>query len=191
MSDERQSAGGSVMPEAVERALRARLGIPEGTPIDASRALELVGPLLELAVSMDQLVWRAWSQRVAPESEVKRQELLQRSAAAYLSGAPGPGDPAALEAFTRDAERLRQLTLCLLSAIGQSGTLFAQRWLEKYSVEAIERAAQSEKKLIEAFGATCWRKFGELTAGMDKSAVEAEISSGLSGFVEQVMKGGR
>lgn len=186
------SQGGTsgALPESVAKALRARLQLPESQAIDTERAMELLIPLLELAVSMDQLVWRTWSQRVAPDSQVRRRELLQKSAANHITRQELDGEKSLTE-FTQDAERLRQLTLCLLSAIGQTGTLFAQRWLDKYSAESIERAAQSEKKLIEAFGATCWRKFGELTAGMEKSTVDAEVNQGIAEFVEQVMKAGR
>ncbi len=185
-----QTGQSGPLPESVAQALRARLQIPEGQSIDPARAAELLVPLLELAISMDQLVWRTWSQRVAPDSQVKRRELLQKAAAAHVTGQELDQEKS-LAQFTQDAERLRQLTLCLLSAIGQTGTLFAQRWMDKYSTESIERAAQSEKKLIEAFGATCWRKFGELTAGMEKSTIDAEVNQGIAEFVEQVMKAGR
>lgn len=182
-----QMGSSGAWADGLEKALRARLQIPDGQAIDPARAAELLLPLMELAISLDQLAWRTWSQRVNPDSGVKRRELLQQTAAKHITGT----SETSLGEFTQDAERLRQLTLCLLSAIGQTGTLFAQKWLDKYSVESVEKAAQSEKKLIEAFGATCWRKFGELTAGLEKTNIDAEVNAGIAEFVEQVMKAGR
>jgi hypothetical protein len=180
------SGGGGEVPEAVARLIRTKLGIGEKEPVDAARLMELAGGLTEFLLSLDRLVWQAWG-NVAANSTVRRREQFQRTAAQMVMGRPD----APLTSVTQDTDRLRQLTLAMVAAISKSGSMFAQRWLEKYGVEAIRVAATPRKKLTESFDATCWRLYVEQAGLLDQSQITEQINQTIAEFVEGLMKAGR
>lgn len=182
------SGGGGTagVPEGVARLIRTKLSIGEREPVDPARLMELSGALVEFMLSLDRLVWQAWG-NVGPGSAVKRRELFQRTAAQFVMG----NQDVALPNVTQDTDRLRQLTLAMVAAISKSGSMFAQRWLEKYGVEAIRTAAAPRKKLTESFDATCWKLYAELAGNLDQSQISDQINQTIAEFVEGLMKAGR
>lgn len=180
------SGGAAGVPEGVARLIRTKLSIGEREPVDPARLMELSGALVEFMLSLDRLVWQAWG-NVGPGSAVKRRELFQRTAAQFVMG----NQEVALPNVTQDTDRLRQLTLAMVAAISKSGSMFAQRWLEKYGVEAIRAAAAPRKKLTESFDATCWKLYAELAGNLDQSQISDQINQTIAEFVEGLMKAGR
>lgn len=161
----------------------AKLVESEGVALDPARLAESAEVLVKFASSLDQWVWNAWQGRLAPKSAVRRREMVSKSIAQYAGGAPG----ATIATVTGDVERLRQLILALISAVNQSGTLFAQRWLEKFSVAAIEQAAEPAT-VWEGKPVKCWKKYVELAGPLERSAIEKDIVEAVADYVDTLMR---
>lgn len=155
----------------------------ESATLDPAKLAEAAEVLVKFASSLDQWVWNAWQGRLAPRSAVRRREMVVKSIAHYASGAPG----VTIATVTGDVERLRQLILALISAVNQSGTLFAQRWLEKFSVAAIEQAAEPAT-VWEGKPVKCWKKYVELAGPLERSAIEKDIVEAVADYVDTLMR---
>lgn len=160
-------------PDDAEEKFRVRLQVKDGD-LDAGRVLELATLLAEIMASLDQLVWNTWK-TVSPRSMLKRPAPLTQSMGRFVTGDAevGRGQVA------QDAERLRQLTAALVSAVSQVGRQFAQGHAARFSPTEIAALANLEGGgLLVSKEVKCWRKFVELATAMDEVAIEGEIKIG-------------
>lgn len=172
-------AGGGVPPET-----RARLQLGGSEPADPARAMEVCGLLADLAVSLDQVMWTAWSKNIAPRSSVKRSAPLARTMGRYVAGDP----EVSRAALSADVDSLKRLSAALIAAVGRVGRLFAQRHLQKYAVQAIEDAAPSPG-FMKNREAACWQHYVKLMSGVEDESINQEIMQLIAESVEQVLRG--
>ena len=171
-------------PEEAEAGLRQALRLPP-EPIDARRALELVGLASDFALRLDQLVWGAW-QRIDPRSNIRRDKPLQQTLKAFLTG----DQDVPRGQIAGDLEKLRQLIASLISAVGQAGRQFASRHLAKFSPVEIEALAGLEGGgFLVSKEVKCWRKYVELAEALSEAAIENEIMETIANYAENLMKG--
>ncbi len=170
-------------PDAAAERLRARLSIPASTAFDAARTVELAGMLVELALSLDQVVWNTWKQ-VAPRSELRRTGDLPRTLSRFATG----DQDVARGQVKQDLERVRQLTAALISSVAQAGRQFAQRHSVRFSVDAIKDAA-GPGTMLKPQAVKCWEKYVELAGPLDSAALENELLQSIAKYAEDLVKG--
>jgi hypothetical protein len=181
----RVQEGGPPWPEESEGKFRTRMQLGEQESVDAGRLMELATLLVEVASSLDQLVWNTWK-TVSPRSALKRPAPLSHTMGRFVSGDTevGRGQVA------QDAERLRQLTAALVSAVSQVGRQFAQGHVSKFSPTEIAAMAGLEGGgLLVSKEVKCWRKYVELATSMDEVAIEGQIMQALAAYAESLIKG--
>ncbi len=179
----RATGGGSWSPESAQ-AIAQRLGLPRGTEVDPDRVIELLGQMIALTTSLDQLVWNTW-RKVA-----KRSTLRSSGAVVTMLGRFASGDQDIARADVQhELEKLRQLTAALISSLGQAGRKYAQKHVSQFSPESIKQFAVHEKKMMESLDQACWRKYAELAANQDEVTIEREIMQSIVDFVESLTKG--
>ncbi len=179
------SVGGAGLDDTAARDLRAKLGLGAAEGISASRVGELAVMLVEYSASLDQLVWNIWSKRIAPNSRVRKAAPLQRVMARFAAGDPD----ATRLGVSQELAMSRQLAASLTASIAQAGRQFARVHLMKFNPSAIEAAAKPERKPLEAFGVTCWRKYNELASSVTEETIEAELLGVVKEYVESLAKG--
>ncbi len=175
-------ANGS-FPEAAAERIRARLSIPAATSLDAARTVELAGMLVELALSLDQVVWNTWKQ-VAPRSELRRTGDLARTVGRFATG----DQDVPRGQVKQDLERVRQLTAALISSVAQAGRQFAQKHQTRFSVDAIKDAA-GPGTMLKPQAVRCWEKYVELAGPLDSAALENELLQSIAKYAEDLVKG--
>jgi hypothetical protein len=178
------AGSGPDWPAAPAKALRAKVGLTDKDKLDAGRVLELEGELAAFLVSLDQLVWATWKQ-IAPKSDLKRPSAIQRACGRF---AAGDADVSRTQ-IAADVDRLRQLTAGLISAIAQTGNLFAQKHVSKFSVANIEAYADKQPGMLVSKEVKCWRQFKELASAMDVQTIEKEIQDSIAEYTETLIKG--
>ncbi len=179
------AGSGPDWPAAPAKALRAKMALTDKDKLDAGRVLELEGELAAFLVSLDQLVWATWKQ-IAPKSDLKRPS--GDSAGSCGRFAAGDADVSRTQ-IAADVDRLRQLTAGLISAIAQTGNLFAQKHVSKFSVANIEAYADKQPGMLVSKEVKCWRQFKELASAMDVQTIEKEIQDSIAEYTETLIKG--
>lgn len=183
-------ANGDAMPPAVSASTaipaetRAKLQVGAADAVDPARVIDLCGVLAELASSLDQVMWTAWSKNIATRSTVKRNSPLSRTISRYVVNDP----EAPRAALTADVDALRRLSAALIAAVGRVGRLFAQRHLQKYSVQAIAEAAPSAG-LMKSKESACWQHYVKLMTGVEDESINQEIMQLIAESVDQVLRG--
>jgi hypothetical protein len=171
-------------PAQPAKALRAKVQLTDKDKLDATRVLELNGELVAFLISLDQLVWATWKQ-IAPKSDLKRPAAIQRACGRFVAG---DADISRSQIAT-DVDKLRQLTAGLISAIAQTGNLFAQKHVGKFSVANIEAYADKQPGMLVSKEVKCWRQFKELATAMDVQTIEKEIQDSIAEYTETLIKG--
>lgn len=167
---------------AVSAELRKVLGLGEAEAADPVRAQELAVMLTDFAGGVDQFVWTAWKQKIAPSSQrINRKAPVQRTLARFVMGdATTPRT-----AVAQELALLRQLTVGTIAAVSRAGSLFARNQMMQFGVEAIA-AASGPKSLTESKESKNWKKYAELMAGRDEAVIEAEIMQAVREYVESL-----
>ncbi len=162
--------------------LRKVLGLGEAEAADPVRAQELAVMLTDFAGGVDQFVWTAWKQKIAPSSQrINRKAPVQRTLARFVMGdASTPRT-----AVAQELALLRQLTVGTIAAVSRAGSLFARNQMMQFGVEAIA-AASGPKSLTESKESKNWKKYAELMAGRDEAVIEAEIMQAVREYVESL-----
>jgi hypothetical protein len=137
--------------------LQKRLGIPAGQSFGAERAGKTLALLLDMVLTMDQLVWTLWKQ-LAAKSSLRREADLGKMSAEYLTGSQEISTAQMMQAL----ERTRKMVAGLLGAVGRVGGTFARERSRLFDPGAIEADARSEKKWNESLEFACWRKYVQL-----------------------------
>lgn len=163
---------------------RAKLQVGAADSVDPARVIDLCGVLAELASSLDQVMWTAWSKNIATRSTVKRNAPLARTISRYVVNDP----EAPRSVLTNDVDALRRLSAALIAAVGRVGRLFAQRHLQKYSVQAIAEAAPSAG-LMKSKESACWQHYVKLMTGVEDESINQEIMQLIAESVDQVLRG--
>jgi hypothetical protein len=137
--------------------LQKRLGLPAGQSLGAERAGKTLALLLDMVLTMDQLVWTLWKQ-IASRSPVRRETDLARMSSEYLIGSQEVSTAQLIQGL----ERTRKMVAGLLGAVGRAGGAYARERSRLFDPTAIEADARSEKKWNESLEFACWRKYVQL-----------------------------
>jgi len=165
--------------------LRKRLALEGNPPLDPDRAGKAIAMLLEMVLTLDQLVWTLWKQ-VAPKSPVRKEGELTRLAADYLVGSAEVSQTQLLQT----CERTRKLIAGLLGAIGRAGTTYARERVQLFDPAAIETDARAEKKWNESVEFACWRKYVQLSREYGaEPAIEKAIQAAIAKTAENLIMG--
>jgi hypothetical protein len=167
--------------------LRGKLGMTPQEPLDEERFSKLFAVLLEMAASLDQLIWSLWK-NLAPKSGVRREagENLRRTVGRYLAG---DREVATLQ-IAQMLERTRQLIAGLLSGIGPAGENYARHHLETFAPEKI-RASVETGGFLSSIEQKCWRRYEELAGQLNGPTVEREIIDAIVNYAEEVVSDAR
>jgi hypothetical protein len=179
------------LPDDVHGDLLQKLKLGPAQTIDVTRLGRLSAALIELFITVDQLVWSIWK-NLAPKSSLRRDASLgdtRTALARYLAGEP----EITAAQITQQLDRSRQLMAGILAAIGPSGRNYARRHMARYSAEAIRDAVKAESggSLFSSAEARCWKKYGELAGELNEDAIEAEIQEAIVKYAEELMTGSK
>lgn len=148
--------------------LRKAMGLTEADAIDAGRAGELCAVLAEFGGGLDELVWTAWRQAIAPSSRISRPGPLKRTMGQFVKG------EAAItrQRVAEDVKLLRLITAATIAATSRAGKNYARKHLMKFSPDAIKGATGAT-----GWGAQAkyWAKYEELAGVETEDAIESEI----------------
>lgn len=190
--------------QAEEALRRAREGAtPEGLAAldEASGQLERLkldlyaaSEMAETITQLDQLVWNAWSKKIAPDSALTREGAFGQALARVLSEGDDERRAKALDEAERALASTRRMTAALIAAIAQAAERYASRHVMRFGVDTIERVATAENGRTGAArlgsnDAAAWRKYKELmgeTAGASEANIEAEILRAVAEFAENL-----
>jgi hypothetical protein len=167
-------------PKEAAREARTRLSLSPNDIIDPLRALESLSILAEFVCSLDQLVWNSWRE-IAPTAAVQRTASLRKRLGQFVSAKPDVPRPE----VEHDVNKLRQMTASLIAALPQSWRAAVERFRPLWP-DQVQAAAGST-----TFGAEAryWRKYVELTRGMDPATVEDDIRKAIAEHAEALMHG--
>jgi hypothetical protein len=168
-------------PANAEKLFREQLKLSDADDVDSARLMELAAMLAQLAVSLDQPLWRMWKE-IAPRSSLRRAGDLSRTLSLFASA----NDGVSRTQVQQELESLRKLAAALLQAVGQVGKQFAQDF-RKYSPAEIESLAKIEKKWTEKLEEACWRKYRDLASTLDESAIESSIRQNIVSYAESFL----
>ncbi len=189
-------SGPGVLSDAAAQKLRGALGLGTTDQPDPQKVGDMAVMLLEFVLSLDRVVWGAWTRTIAPASAVKPNGPVQRplrdlvigkkdaagvSTSSVTSSAPG-GITAASE-----VQRLSVLTTALVAAVTQAGKSFGQRFMSTFAPVAIEDSVNDS-----GFGnkdAQRWLLYKARAASLDTTAIDAEITQSVVKLAEKYMTG--
>jgi hypothetical protein len=165
-------------PASAMKMFRDQLKLDGQGDVDAARMFEMAALLSQLAVSLDQPLWRMWKE-IAPKSSLRRNADLIKTLGRFALA----DDSVSRTQVQQELESLRKLAAALLQAIGQLGKQLAQDF-RKYSPAEIESLAKLEKKWTEKLEEACWRKYRELAGEFDETAIETAIRQSIVNYAE-------
>jgi hypothetical protein len=149
--------------------------------------------LAETLTQLDQLVWNAWTKKIAPDSALTREGSFAQSLTRLLSRGEDAGRARALEDVERALASTRRMTAALIAAIAQAAERYASRHVMRFGVDTIEKVAAAENGRTGARlgnpDAISWRKYKELmgeTSGASEANIESEILRAVAEFAESL-----
>jgi len=182
VAQERVSVGVGV---EIPAELQKRLGLPEGRAPNAERAAKMLAPLLDMVLTMDQLIWTLWKQ-LTSKSVVRREVDLGKLAGEYLAGNPEVSSTQ----VSQGLERTRRMIAGLLGAIGRAGGAYARERARLFDPAAIEADARTEKKWNESLEYACWRKYVQLSKEYGaEPVIEKGIQEAVAKAAENLIMG--
>lgn len=170
-------------PTAAAEALAGELAPGEKVRLDPVRTLELLGVLVAVTKSLDQLAWNTWK-TMAPRSQIRRGTELNREMVRFIAG---DADYSRTQ-VKQDVERLRQLIAALISAVGKAGGQFAQKHMTRFSPEEIE-AVVGKSGIFGGADAKCWQRYKEQFGATDAASIENELLTSIVNWAEPLIKG--
>jgi len=153
--------------------LRKSAGLTDQDTIDSARAGELAALLTEFSGGLDELVWTAWRQVIAPGSKISRPGPLKRTVAQFLKG----DSTISRQRVADDVALLRLITAATIAATSRAGKNFARKHLTKFGVEAIKAAVGASGWGSKE--AKYWAKYEELANVLTEDSIEAEIMQSI------------
>lgn len=175
--------GGTGLSEAMVRELRGKLALGTGDMPDAARVTELSAAMFDFAMGVDRLVWGMWSKKLAPSSGLRSNGTLQRFLREYVTGR---GDAAGGGHVAPEVRRLLQMTIAVVSSIGQAGTAFGEKFVSQLTPGAIEDSIGDSA--FRSKDADCWKAYKLRAGSLDRQAIDAEITQAIARFVEDWMR---
>jgi len=153
---------------SVAADLRKAMGLTESDAVDAGKAAELCSVLAEFSGGLDELVWTAWRQVIAPASRISRPGPLKRTLGQFVKG----DATMTRERVLDDVKLLRRITAATIAATSRAGKNFARKHLVKFSPDAIKAATGAT-----GWGAPAkyWAKYEEMAGVQTEDTIEAEI----------------
>ena len=180
VTQERVVVGVEFTPE-----LQKRLGLPEGRAPNAERAAKMLAPLLDMVLTMDQLIWTLWKQ-LASKSVIRREVDLGKLTGEFLAGNPEVSNTQ----VSQGLERTRKMIAGLLGAIGRAGGSYARERARLFDPSAIEADARTEKKWNESLEYACWRKYVQLSQEYGaEPVIEKGIQEAVAKAAENLIMG--
>lgn len=196
-------SGPGVLSDAAAQKLRGALGLGTADQPDPQKVGDMAVMLLEFVLSLDRVVWGAWSRTIAPASGVRANGPVQRplrdlvigkkDAAGGSKPNPTGGSMASVTASSPgvvtaagEVQRLSTMTVALVSAVAQAGKSFGQKFMSQFSPGAIEDSVNDS-----GFGnkdAQRWLLYKARAASLDTTAIDAEITQAVVRSVEEWMK---
>lgn len=174
------AAGFEVGPELLKR-----LGLDGTRPVSAERAAKALAMLVDMVLTLDQLVWTLWKQ-IAPKSMVRKEGDLVKLSGEYLAGSNEVSTAQLLQLL----ERSRKLVAGLLGAVGRAGAGYARERARIFDPNAIEADARAEKKWNESVEFACWRKYVQLNKEYGaEAAIEKSIQEAMAKATENLIMG--
>ena len=169
----------------VSPELLKRVGLDGTRPVHAERAAKTLGMLVDMVLTLDQLVWTLWKQ-IAPKSMVRKEADLVKLSGEYLAGSNEVSTAQLLQAF----ERSRKLVAGLLGAVGRAGAGYARDRARIFEPNSIEADARAEKKWNESVEFACWRKYVQLSKEYGaEAAIEKSIQEAMAKAAENLIMG--
>ncbi|QOI99984.1 MAG: hypothetical protein HRU70_05585 [Phycisphaeraceae bacterium] len=152
----------------------------DGAP-DPVRSLEWSAEVSEFCGWLDDYVWRAWRDAVAPSSVVSRPGVLRKTAARFVRGDAGVTRAKVRE----DLALLKRVVGSTIAAISRAGRNHAQRHLSRYGAEAIEASTPA------GWGKSgrCWERYKELSKGLNEESLESEIMQEIARCARELAEG--
>jgi hypothetical protein len=178
--------GGGTLPESVVRDLRGKLQLGSTESPDPARVSELAAMTVDFVMGVDRLVWGMWSRKISPMSAIRSTGPMQRFMREYVTGKIDPLQSGTGGGPAGDMRRLLEMTVAVVSALGQAGTTFGDRFVSQYSPGAVEETVGEGG--FRNKDAECWKKYKEVASKLDRGAIDAEITQSIARFVEDWMK---
>ena len=174
--------------EEVPVELQKKLGLDPSQALDRKRAIRLVGVLIDLVVTMDQVGWNVWKS-IASDSRVRRDPGpagdLRKIAGPFLTGDPEVN----LAQVTDLLGKTRQLIAGLMAALGAAGKIFAAEHLTRFAPGAIEEEANKEPGFFVGPEQKCWRKYKQIFNEINGAVIEQEIAGIIVKYTEGLILG--
>jgi hypothetical protein len=167
--------------------LRGKLGLSLEQTLDEERLTKLLAALLEMAATLDNLVWSLWK-TIAPKSVVQREagDGFRRTVGRYVAG---DREVATLQ-ISQMLDKTRQLFASLLSAIGPTGETYARKHLETFAPEKIRTAVETGSFLTNV-EQKCWRRYVVLASELSGPVIEKQIIDTIANYTEEILSGRR
>jgi len=177
---ERSAAAFEASPELLKR-----LALDATRTVNAERAAKTMAMLVDMVLTLDQLVWTLWKQ-IAPKSMVRKEGDLVKLSGEYLAGSNEVSTAQLLQTL----ERSRKLVAGLLGAVGRAGAAYARDRARIFDPNAIEADARAEKKWNESVEFACWRKYVQLCKEYGaEAAIEKSIQEAMAKATENLIMG--
>lgn len=178
---EQKTVGGVQVPPELHK----RLGLTGAPSFNGERAGKAMALLLDMVLTMDQLVWTLWKQ-LAPKSPIRREVDLGKLSGEYLTGNAEVSTAQVMQGL----ERTRKMVAGLLGAVGRAGGTYARGQARLFDPTAIEADARSEKKWNESLEYACWRKYVQLCKEYGaEPVIEKGIQEAVAKAAENLIMG--
>jgi len=183
------AAGPGQESEEIPPELQKKLSLEPHQTLDRKRVIRLIGVLIDLVVTMDQLAWNVWK-NLAPNSRVRRDPGptgdLRKITGPFLVG----DSEVSAAQVTQLLDKTRQLIAGLLAAVGATGETFARQYLTRFSPQSIKDAADAEPGFFIGPEQRCWRKYTQLFNEVSGVTIENEIANAIVKYTEDLILGG-
>jgi hypothetical protein len=180
---------GAQETEEIPPELQKKLALQPSQTLDRKRVIRLIGVLIDLVVTMDQLAWNVWK-NLAPNSRVRRDPGptgdLRKITGPFLVG----DSEVSAAQVTQLLDKTRQLIAGLLAAVGATGETFARQYLIRFSPQSIKEAADAEPGFFIGPEQRCWRKYTQLFNEVSGVTIENEIANAIVKYTEDLILGG-
>ena len=171
-------------PQQERAKLRQMLQLKDESPLELSRALELVCLLGDFASRLDQLVWNTW-RAIHPRSARRRAHRLREQMGELIRADADVSRGQVKD----DLDRLGGLIAAITSAVRQAGR-HASQYIARLSPAEVEHMAEMEGGgFLVGKEVKCWRKYVELSNALSEDIIESEIREAIARHVESLMKG--
>ena len=178
--------GPSALPETVLRDFRAKLQMGSHDVPDPQRVMELSAMMLDFVIGADRLVWGMWAKKVAPMSTVRPNGPIQRFLREFSTNKFDPTVSATSGGAAVELKRLLEMSVAFISAIGQAGASFGDKFLAQFSPGSIEESVGDSA--FRNKDAECWKIYKNRAGVIDRTAIDVEITQCVARFVEDWMK---